>query len=258
MIMDEWKKQQVSDRVMLSLVCKRFAEHLGVGRSSIPRPLAQGNFATTHRRGRLHFMLRLGPWFDDNAAQDNEVIQDTEKARAERHYKGMNEFAIVDKGWVLCTICLKYRRARITMLDLSLDTNHRTDTSDLCGRWMRCVSTVPQETEGDEDTWTVVPADKTKLPDFCNPKSRIRKAKQAASSSKGKGKGKDIVRPKEKMDTPQNSSSAAKGMSNAKALEKLTGLEECSYLPVDLEGEHIAQLCICPIHKFDPVKLMSL
>ena len=267
MILDEWKKEPVSDRVTLSLVCKRLATDIAVRRSIIPRPVLH-NSATAPKRQRLNFMLRLAPWFDNDAAENDDEIQATETARSQRRFEYMDKFVVVNEGWILCVKCLKYSQARIAMLDLNA---HKYTDPAIPGRWMRCIIKREDEThlgerlclDGVEANWTAIPADKAKLPDYCNPKIKIKKTNKITSTPKGKGNSKAQVKPKEKTDAPETALAAkGKGIASAnaadaKAPEELTGLEDCHYLPVNAYGERVPEVSLCPLHTFDPLRFIG-
>lgn len=257
---------------MLSLVCKKFATEISVRRSNIPRAV-NPTAATAPKRQRLNFLQRLAPWFDNDASQNNGEIEATEQARAERRFGDTDKLIIVDGGWILCVSCLKYRQARVAMLDLNAPHHHyhSHDGPSMPGRWTRCLIRREDEAhligqrlclDGVEANWIPLPADKSKLPDYVNPESKIKKANKKIKIDNKPNKG--SAKPKQKTDAPQSIASADKGKgkgknaAGAKVPQDLTGLEDCHYLPVDAYGERVGEFSLCPMHSFDPVRLIGM
>lgn len=266
LVTDEWEKASAPDRIVLSLVCKRFARVLSVRRREMPRPVnLNANTAPTQKRARLNFLLRLAPWFDGSAARLDPDIQAIEQARAEGRYADVPKLAVVDKGWILCVSCLKFRRARVALLDVNAASS--TDPS-LPGRWTRCSVTREDEAyigqridlDSIELHWTTMPGDKRKLVGYLSVRGRQKQAgKKVRAAAKGQAKGKAR---KEKTNAPESADKAVVGPEGAapkaKDLAELTGLEDCHYLPVDIEGERVAEFSLCPLHLWDPIKLIGL
>jgi hypothetical protein len=275
MIAKQWEAFPVADRVMLNLVCKRFAQEMPVFRRMIPRLSASitnstlAASGTAPKRARINFLQRLSPWFNDNTALYNPDIVVIEKARKQGVWGNVFSLVPVDDGWLFCVACLKWYRGCTILININ-DVPTKSDDPKLPGVWTRCV--VPHHDEpllhsfresvdltGIEQDWLRLPAtaNSTVLPGYYNPKTAIKKLQKKIDTPADKGKGKAKV----KVDAPQSindvDQSAKKGK-GAKDPATWTGFEGCAYLPVDLKGERVAEFLCCPIHTFDPVKFVGL
>lgn len=271
MICKEWNDFPVADRVLLILVCKRFAQAITVRRKHIPRLPPSGNLAyaaTATKRHRINFLQRLAPWFNDNTALNNLDILTVEESRKKGVWDNVFTLLPVDNGWILCVACLKYHRARTLMINLN-DTPTKSDDTTLPGIWTRCVmgrcddprvlnNRESIDLTNIERDWLQLPATANAIivPGYFNPKARLRKLTKKIDTPAGSSKGKA----KEKVDTPENIKHANKsGKKGAEGKDPATwtGFEECSYLPVDVKGERVPVFMMCPMHTFDPTMFVG-
>jgi hypothetical protein len=140
------KDISINDKVMLMLTCKLFAQllgprvsgskRLGLTRSAIPAALNDvrngGQPTEAQKRGRLNFMMRLAPYFEDLAVRRDPKLRSMPLENAPGIPADDRLFHI-KKGWSFCTACVKYRPSEIFVVQVANKNFPHTV------RWVRCV-----------------------------------------------------------------------------------------------------------------------
>ena len=298
MVLSHWDADlPLADRVILNLVCKRFARDMPVSKSSLPRLTATTNTSTSNRpaarsladqatatkRLRLNFLQRLAPWFDALTARRNPDILAIEALRATNspNIHSFPTLLLVPNAWVFCAACVKYQLT--TTLMLNLNAAQHLDPA-LPGVWTRCIVgpqdahslelqrlAVEQKKTVDlgevERFWTVMPQKPRHVPGYFDPATRMRMMVKKVDAPERKAGRKVRV----KVDAPvwvevvnygggrvYRAGEREEGRMKKKAGAVLTGFEECTWLPVGLSGEREAVFQICGGHTVDPLLVVGI
>lgn len=287
MVLKRWEGElPLADRVILNLVCKRFANDMPIPRKNLPRlpgPVAHtvlrpstiprhlADQATAVKRNRLNFLQRLAPWFDSLTIRSNIDILTIEESRRLANFADVPALVVVDAAWVLCVACLKYQKTTTVMLDVN--AANKVDPREP-GQWNRCVIPRWDAKEGlkrlaaqdidlseVEKFWMYYTATPKSVPGYFDPKSMLKKmVKKVNAPAVERKKG----RAKVKMDTVESAEVVVDGDGRKwlkkyeKPVEALTGFEECTWLPVNLSGEREAVFAVCSGHTLDPLHFIGI